>query len=129
MSKRTAESCHNLSIFWLKKVGYLPKEDQDKYGGIRWSNSFGEAGNINFTVQLEGNGRSCIRLIYTHTNHWTDEKAEMDYLVPLTKTSCHYGGTRYWFICTLTVNGRYCGRRVGVLFSIGKYFGCRHCGT
>jgi len=36
---------------------------------------------------------------------------------------------RYWFICPLSVNGVYCGRRVGTLYlaSGGPYFGCRHC--
>ena len=33
-----------------------------------------------------------------------------------------------WFICPLYKNGQYCGRRVGVLYNIGKWFGCRHCG-
>ena len=52
----------------------------------------------------------------------------MDYKIDLSTTPCRYGGKRYWFTCPLSKNGKYCGRRVGVLFSIGKWFGCRHCG-
>ena len=39
------------------------------------------------------------------------------------------GGVRYWFICPLSTNGVYCGRRTGTLYlaSGGNYFGCRQC--
>ena len=39
------------------------------------------------------------------------------------------GGVRWWFLCTLTCDGRYCGRRVGKLYLPpgGRYYGCRHC--
>ncbi|MCA9947859.1 MAG: hypothetical protein KC449_30465, partial [Anaerolineales bacterium] len=42
---------------------------------------------------------------------------------------CNFGGHRYWFICPLTANGRYCGRRVGKLYLApgSRYFACRHC--
>jgi hypothetical protein len=59
---------------------------------------------------------------------WGEEKEYMNYKVQLTTTPCNYGKNRYWFICPLTKNEKYCGRRVGVLYKIGKWFGCRHCG-
>ena len=37
-------------------------------------------------------------------------------------TSCHYGGSRAWFICP----GLGCGRRVATLFG-REDFACRHC--
>lgn len=40
--------------------------------------------------------------------------------IQISKTPCHYGGYRYWFICSN------CKRRVGVLYRQG-YFKCRHC--
>jgi hypothetical protein len=67
-------------------------------------------------------------LKYTHTSRDTGEKEDMNFKVGLATTPCNYGGKRYWFICPLSKNGKYCGRRVGVLFCIGKWFGCRHCG-
>lgn len=37
------------------------------------------------------------------------------------------GGAPTWFRCPCIVNGRPCYRRVGKLFSAGRYFLCRHC--
>jgi hypothetical protein len=47
--------------------------------------------------------------------------------VPLTWTDCHLGGCRPWFRCSVRANGRYCGRRVAVLYGSGELFGCRSC--
>lgn len=47
--------------------------------------------------------------------------------LPLTWTPCHFGGTRPWFVCSVWANGRYCGRRVGVLYLAGELFACRYC--
>jgi hypothetical protein len=47
--------------------------------------------------------------------------------VPLTWTDCHFDGRRPWFCCSVRTNGRYCGRRVAVLFGDGELFGCRNC--
>src|SRR3989344_418610 len=127
MAKQEAEWSNRLSVRFLKKHGYL--DGGWRYGGIKWT--YGMSGNessIGFTVNINGNEGDNIKLQYTHTNRGTDEKESMDYRVELATTPCNYGGKRYWFICPLTKNGKYCGRRVGVLFSIGKWFGCRHCG-
>jgi hypothetical protein len=40
-----------------------------------------------------------------------------------TQTSpCHLGGQRHWFTCPR------CGKRVAVLYALGRYFACRTCG-
>jgi hypothetical protein len=69
-----------------------------------------------------------IKVNYTITDRDGD-KTDYDYKITLTTTPCNLGGKRYWFICPLTSNGIYCGRRVGTLYlaSSGNYFGCRHC--
>lgn len=133
MAKQEAEWSNRLSIFWLKKNGYLPVGDGWRSGGIKWT--YGLSGNessIGFTVstnmQNTTGDDNYIKLSYTHTNRGTGEKESMDYKIQLATTPCNYGGVRYWFICPLTKNGKYCGRRVGVIYCIGKYFGCRHCG-
>jgi len=133
MAKQQAEWSNKLSIFWLKKNGYLNRECSYQSGGIKWT--YGLSGNessIGFSVEKESWGTpqetAYIRLKYAHTSRMTDEKENMDCKVELATTPCNYGDKRYWFICPLTKNGKYCGRRVGVLFSIGKWFGCRHCG-
>jgi hypothetical protein len=47
--------------------------------------------------------------------------------VPTTWTSCRVGGKRPWFICAVSSNGKYCGRRVAKLYGAGELFACRHC--
>jgi len=47
--------------------------------------------------------------------------------IRITRTECHYGNNRPYFICPGVVDGRHCGRSVGKLFSGGRYFLCRHC--
>lgn len=49
-----------------------------------------------------------------------DGKA-VEHTVYLTKSSCNYGGVRYWFKCP------YCPRRAGVLYLSGGQCACRHC--
>jgi hypothetical protein len=45
---------------------------------------------------------------------------------PIVWTPCTLGGRRSWFRCEVS-NGRYCGRRVAILYSGGQLFACRHC--
>jgi hypothetical protein len=47
--------------------------------------------------------------------------------IPITWTPCHFGGRRPWFICSVYSGGRYCGRRVAVLYGAAEMFACRHC--
>jgi len=129
MTKTIAEQSHALSIFWLKKnKAFVSKElgGGMRIGSIKWTSGSYES-SIGYTTNISEK-ENYIKLNYTHTSHLTGEKTDMDYKIELTNTSCNYGGKRYWFICPLSKNGQYCGRRVGVLYLIGKYYGCRHCG-
>lgn len=45
---------------------------------------------------------------------------QYSYLIHLTTTTAHYGGSRYWFNCPQ------CSQRTSVLYCAGKY-ACRHC--
>jgi len=133
MARAKAEQSNRLSIFWLKKHGYLHKDYSHMSGGITWTYGYSEnKSSIGFDICRDNWGtaeeRTYVRLHYTHTDSGSGEKSEMDYKVQLATTPCRYGSKRYWFICPLSKNGQYCGRRVGVIYSIGKWFGCRHCG-
>ena len=57
-----------------------------------------------------------VKFNYTVTDRNTGEKTDYDYKVQLTTTPCNLGGVRYWFICPLSKNGVYCGRRVAKLY-------------
>jgi len=119
----TTDECKSISVFSLRRDEY--------FAGIRsgmrsWSRAGVRTGSVYITVSTM-RGDEHIHFRYTHTNGRTGEKTDLDYKAQLVTTPCHFGGERWWFICPCSVNGRYCGRRVGVLYWVGKYFGCRHC--
>ncbi len=126
--KDTVEDCWIISIFDLKREGTLESETKRR-GSLVWSNAFtGErAASIGYELNTSG-VNSYFRVYYTITS-WDGRKSNYDYKIELQTTPCHYGGRRWWFVCPLSVNGRYCGRRVGKLYLPpgGRYYGCRHC--
>jgi len=82
--------------------------------------------SIGIVVSTMG-GDDYLRIHYTQTDRDTNEKKNFDYKIPLTTTTCRFGGKRYWFVCPWYKRGVYCGRRVGTLYKDGYYFACRHC--
>ncbi len=123
MSKSEADWCKKIEIWWLlrdikEKGGY-------KYTTVSWGEN-GSRGSISIQVSI-CNEEKYARFIYTQTDNSTGEKKDFDYKVPIVETPCHLGGNRYWFKCSLYKSGQYCGRRVGVLYKDGDWFGCRHC--
>jgi hypothetical protein len=121
MSKTEVEWTNRIEIWWLLRdmKGRIWKD-----GSIQWGDN-GDRGRISYQLSLSDDS-PYLRLYYTHTS-WGDEKTDVDYKIYLVKTPCHFGGYRYWFKCGLYKNGVYCGRRVGVVYLDGKFFGCRHC--
>jgi hypothetical protein len=123
--KDTVEDCTQLSIFKLKEFGLLSGYHATT---LTWTRSLsGKKSSIGIIVDTED--EPYVKVNYTITDRSTDEKTDYNYKIQLATTLCHFGGVRYWFICPLTKNGIYCGRRVGTLYlgSGGHYFGCRHC--
>lgn len=125
-NKTEADGLLKVDVYWLKKNGYLHPYGW-KSGGIQWTSGWtGQKSSISIEVNsVMGSPDKYVRLCYQSGSG--EEKKSIDYKVPLTTTPCNYGGIRYWFVCPLSVNGRYCGRRVGTLYKTGDYFGCRHC--
>jgi len=110
--KDTVEDCRNVSISFLQKHGFFCGY---KYGRVTWSRNEEEIASIGVTVSTMDDG-GYIKFNYTTTHRSSGEQTAYDYKVSLTTTPCHFGGVRYWFICPLTINGNYCGRRVGTLY-------------
>lgn len=124
-SKTVVENTTKLSIFKLKEFGLLRSYAATT---LTWtSTQSGKTNSIGIIVDVQGDPYA--RVNYTNTDRFTGEKTDYDYKIRLTTTPCNFGGVRYWFICPLTVNGVYCGRRTGALYLGGgsHYFGCRHC--
>ncbi len=121
----TTEQCKPISTKFFKKHHYF--DAGVHYGELDWYSNRKNLGGINFWISTIP-GEEYIRLAYVYRDLLLDERCRLDYKIPLVATPCHFGGRRWWFICTLIINDRPCNRRVGVLY-LGdqKYFGCRHC--
>ena len=123
-AKTTVEQATQLSIFKLKEFGLLSGYCAST---LTWTHRpSGHKSSIGICVDTE---ELYAKVNYTVTDRNTGEKTDYDYKISLTTTPCNFGGVRYWFICPLSKNGVYCGRRTGTLYlaSGGNYFGCRHC--
>jgi len=124
-NRKTADGLRTLSIYWLKKNNYLTPGSH--IGHIYWSKSGLPMGNIKFIIKLVEN-ESYMILDYISTNHFSGEKLDVLYLVPIIRTRCYFGGHRYWFRCLgRDKNNTVCGRRVAKLYGSDTYFLCRHC--
>lgn len=128
MAKYLAEHSCRLSIFWLRQQGYLPLIGTES-GEITWSRTWCVSKRIVRFVITTGRPEQSnqVRLQYVHYNSWSGRHQELDYRIALTATPCSFGGTRFWFVCPLVRLGHQCGRRVGVLYRVDKYFACRTC--
>ena len=119
--KTTVELCMSISAKGLKDNGFFA---ENKSGLITWTNEFGEkTGAVKIQSYINGNGnKTCLELI---TEGFVTSRQKIE----LTRTPCHYGRWRWWFVCPVVKDGIYCGNRVGKLYipPAGKYFGCREC--
>jgi hypothetical protein len=125
-AKTTVEQATQLNIFKLKEFGLLNGYHAST---LTWTHRpSGHKNSIGIIVDVE-EAEPYVKVNYTTTDRSTGEKTNYDYKISLTTTPCNFGGVRYWFICPLSKNGVYCGRRTGTLYlaSGGNYFGCRHC--
>lgn len=87
-------------------------------GSLKWTYDDGSTSGISYSASLYER--------YINLSYKIDGRP-ISYKVEIKNTPCHFGGFRFWFICPLIYNGRRCGRRVGVLYLNGDYFGCRQC--
>lgn len=123
MSKSEADWCKKIEIWWLLRDMSIHGKTY-KSTTVSWGEN-GSRGSVGVNVSIYD--EKYVRFYYTQTDNYTGEKKDFDYKVQLEETHCHFGGARFWFICPLYKNKKYCGRRVGVLYKDGDWFGCRHC--
>ncbi len=125
MRKSICEDFPSLGIRFIKDSGYL---DTDyKKGRIIWTHSGLEPSRA---VQIMSRSQNDAPLLYlSHVSEYALGLPDTTdyYAVRLTSHACFFGGKRYWFVCPLIRNGIPCKRRVGVLYAMGVYFGCRGC--
>ena len=118
-ARDTCESCKSIDVRRWCREGRLVAGHS-----FWWSwTCLGEpSGTINVRVE-----DAAVVLIYRARGLLSAEWKRTEQRVPMTWTNCHFGGRRPWFTCCARVNGRYCGRRVAVLYAAGELFACRSC--
>ena len=114
-----ADHFKNLRMSSFKKWGYLSGL---WIGKLSWKDGFETELECMTYTDIP-----CLRLVYYSPLGIYNAQERINSTIFLTSTPCNYGGKRYWFICPLFNNGAACGKRVGVLYKVEKYFGCRHC--
>jgi len=122
-TRGTTDEYRSISMQSLRRHNYINRYCS---GVLTWGRGDAKSASVKLSVTRNGDKRY-LHFEYTYTNRQKDKNTELDYYVQLESTPCYFGGKRWWFTCPASVNGKYCGRRVGVLYWAGKYFACRHC--
>jgi hypothetical protein len=101
------EQCRSLDVNKLRRDGSLTP---GYFGGREWKRD----GEVVASIGLRASA-TALHLSYRMSS-LPDDQAQISYSVPLTWVECTKGGSRPYFICPMSRNGRYCGRRVGKLY-------------
>jgi hypothetical protein len=115
----TCESCPSIDVRLWHREGRL---DPGQRFSWSWTRGGEPAGTI--AVQVEG---AAVVLSYRSYSSASNEWKSIQQRVPISLTACHLGGVRPWFVCSVYCNGRYCRRRVAILYGAGELFACRRC--
>jgi hypothetical protein len=117
--KTTTGECDSVDVRYLHRNELLKP---GSWFSLRWSRAGRETGSIR--VAVEGSDRpERMLLLYRRRSGPGDEWEDVHEPVSLEWTACNFGGERPWLVCP----GAGCGRRVAILYGLGKYFLCRHC--
>ena len=92
--------------------------------GRQFSWSWTSGGETSGTIKVRSEVDAVV-LMYQARSLLAAGWKSIEQRVPITWTNCHFGGRRPWFACSVRANGKYCGRRVAVLYLTGESFACR----
>lgn len=95
-------------------VRRFQREDMLRPGWWSWQWSNADTGEVLASIGING-GVGDVTLEYTTDGHSVSEH------ITITRTACHYGGSRPWFQCPK------CRGRVAKLYLRGGRFACRSC--
>jgi len=115
----TCESCKSIDVRRWHREGRLRAGHQFSW---TWTCDGEPSGTIKVRTELDA-----VTLTYRARSLLSREWRSIEQRVPVTWADCHFGGRRAWFVCSVRANGRYCGRRVAVLYLGGELFACRSC--
>ncbi len=112
-SKRTTkEELRRIDIRYMRKAGLLKPNHT---GTLSWNSNGKPSGEIGYTM-----GKDAMILSYRFENS-NEEWEPVEQTVPISRTSCNYGGERTWLHCPI------CQTRVAILYMVSGLFRCRHC--
>jgi hypothetical protein len=116
--RRTCESCSWIDVRRWHREGRLSPSQRFS---CAWTQRGVHCGVIDVRT-----GSDAVVLIYKVRSESHDWQS-VEQRVLITWTPCRFGGRRPWFVCPVSSGGRYCGRRVAVLYGAGELFACRRC--
>ena len=105
----------SVGVAYLSKAGMLASGYS---GTLSWSRRGVKIGSVGYSCSGDA-----VQLTYTVTDNATQQQTKHSYPVQLSRSACHFGGSRSWFVCPRVG----CGRRVASLYSVVGLFFCRHC--
>jgi hypothetical protein len=117
--RETCESCKSVDVRRWHRDGRLRAGQQFSWA---WTCDGRPSGTIRVRTELDA-----VILTYRASNLLFREARSIEQRISISWTNCHFGGRRPWFVCSVRTNGRYCGRRVALLYLDGKFFACRSC--
>jgi hypothetical protein len=100
----TVENGLTLDLYNLLRKG-LFAPSQSRSGSIVWTRvgSGERVGSIGYEARMQGED-GYVRLHYTTTNAYSEEKRNSNYTIELTTTLQPFGGRRWWFVCPRTAD-------------------------
>ena len=116
--KNTVESCRSIDVLRWNKLGYLRSP---RWFSWAWTRDGERVASINVETQ-----RHSVTLKY-RSRSYGEDWSDVEQRVTIAWTPCRFGGERPWFVCSVTSNGVYCGRRATKLYGAGRLFACRQC--
>jgi hypothetical protein len=117
--RTTCESCISIDVRGWHREGRLR---QGLFFSCSWACGGEQFGSINVRTEV-----NAVILMFRSRSWGGTGRRSIEQRVPITRTACHLGGRRPWFVCSVYSGGRYCGRRVAVLYGAGELFACRRC--
>jgi hypothetical protein len=117
--RATCESCISIDVRRWHRVGRLRV---GQFFSWSWTRGGEPSGNINVRTEQDA-----VVLMFRSQTYGNAQWKSVEQRVPIAWTACHLGGRRPWFICSVYSGGRYCGRRVALLYGAGELFACRRC--
>jgi hypothetical protein len=128
-TRLTVEECCALDIGYLVRAGVFDA-DPRSLCAFTWNDSGGTPiSSVTFRVFPDRTGSLAVHFDHRVAATPCNPARIQRQIVQIAVTSCHFGGIRRRFRCSIVRDGYPCKRRVRVLYSTPreKLFGCREC--